>query len=85
MEGELKKASSLTRNPQHRKWPTTNQDQDHLLQPATGPQEEEADPLVDVTKETIEIAATDLEVVAASNGKRSATKTTMSATEETED
>jgi hypothetical protein len=67
------------------KWRTTNQDQDRLLQLATGPQEEEADPLVDVTKETIEIAVTDLEVVAASNGKKSATKITMTATEETED
>jgi hypothetical protein len=37
-----------------------------------------------VTKETIEIAAIDLEV-AGSNGKKSATKTTMSVTEETED
>jgi hypothetical protein len=75
----------LTKNTQHRKWRTTNQDQDHLLQPATGPQEEGADPLVDVTKETIEIAAIDLEAVAGSNGKQSAIKTTMSVTEETED
>jgi hypothetical protein len=75
----------LTKNPQHRKWRTTDQDQDRLLQPATGLQEEGADPLIDVTKETIEIAATDLEAVAASNGKKSATKTTMSATEETDD
>jgi hypothetical protein len=51
----------------------------------TGPQEEEAGPLVDVTKETIEIAATALEAVAGSNGKKSATKITMTATEETED
>lgn len=75
----------MTRNPQHQKWQTTDQDQDHLLQPATGPQEEEADPLVDVTKETVEIAATALEAVAASNGKKSATKTTMSEMEEIED
>jgi hypothetical protein len=36
-------------------------------------------------KEIIEIAATDLEAVAASNGKKSATKITMSAKEEIED